>query len=88
MGARAEGMVFTSGATESDNLAILGLARGRADRGRHLVTSRTEHKAVLDPVRQLEKRGWQVSWLTPERDGRIDPAAVAAALRPETQCVS
>ncbi len=88
IGARAEEIVFTSGATESDNLAILGLARGRADRGRHLVTSRTEHKAVLDPVRQLEKRGWQVSWLTPERDGRIDPAAVAAALRPETQCVS
>ncbi len=88
IGARAEDIIFTSGATESDNLAILGIARGRAERGRHLVTSRTEHKAVLDPVRQLEKRGWQVSWLTPDRDGRIDPGSVAAALRSDTQLVS
>lgn len=88
IGARAEDIIFTSGATESDNLAILGIARGRAERGRHLVTSRTEHKAVLDPVRQLEKRGWQVSWLTPDRDGCIDPATVAAALRSDTQLVS
>lgn len=88
IGARAEDILFTSGATESDNLAILGVARGRADRGRHLVTSRTEHKAVLDPVRQLEKRGWQVSGLAPDRDGRIDPESVAAALRPDTQLVS
>jgi cysteine desulfurase len=88
IGARVDEIVFTSGATESDNLALLGVARGRADRGRHLVTARTEHKAVLDPVKQLEKRGWQVSWLTPDRDGRIDPAAVDAALRPDTQLVS
>jgi cysteine desulfurase len=88
IGARAEDIIFTSGATESDNLAILGVARGRADRGRHLVTSRTEHKAVLDPVKQIEKRGWQISWLTPDRDGRIDPEAVVAALRPDTQLVS
>ncbi len=88
IGARAEDLIFTSGATESDNLAIVGVARGRADRGRHLVTSRTEHKAVLDPVQQLEKRGWQVSELEPGRDGRIDSATVAAALRPDTQLVS
>ncbi|MFM8585513.1 MAG: cysteine desulfurase family protein [Gammaproteobacteria bacterium] len=88
IGARAEDVIFTSGATESDNLAIVGVARGRADRGRHLVTSRTEHKAVLDPVHQLEKRGWQVSELEPGRDGRIDSATVAAALRPDTQLVS
>jgi len=88
IGARAEDLIFTSGATESDNLAIVGVARGRADRGRHLVTSRTEHKAVLDPVHQLEKRGWQVSELEPGRDGRIDSATVAAALRPDTQLVS
>jgi cysteine desulfurase len=88
IGARAEDILFTSGATESDNLAILGIARGRADRGRHLVTSRTEHKAVLDPMRQLGKRGWQVSELESERDGRVDPATVAAALRPDTQLVS
>jgi len=88
IGARAEDLIFTSGATESDNLAIVGVARGRADRGRHLVTSRTEHKAVLDPVHQLEKRGWQVSELEPGRDGRIDSATVAAALRPDTQLAS
>jgi cysteine desulfurase len=88
IGARAEDIIFTSGATESDNLAILGVARARADRGRHLVTSRTEHKAVLDPARQLEKRGWQVAGLAPDPDGRIDPATVAAALRPDTQLVS
>lgn len=88
IGARSHEVIFTSGATESDNLAILGMARGRADRGRHLVTVRTEHKAVLDPVRQLEKRGWQVTWLEPARDGRVDPAVVEAALRPDTQLVS
>ncbi len=88
VGAEARDIIFTSGATEADNLAILGIARGRAAYGRHLVTARTEHKAVLDPCRQLEKQGWQVSWLEPAADGRLDPAAVAAALRPDTQLVS
>ena len=68
-------IVFTSGATESNNLAILGVARANADRGRHLVTARTEHKSVLDPCRRLEKEGFSVSWLTPTHSGRIDPAA-------------
>ena len=63
-------IIFTSGATESDNLAILGVAHGRSAYGKHLVSARTEHKAVLDPCKQLEKRGWQVSWLEPRRDGR------------------
>ena len=88
VGASPDELIFTSGATEADNLAVLGVARGRQDRGRHLVTTRIEHKAVLDPCRQLEKRGWQVSWLEPGRDGRIEPAAVAAALRADTQLVS
>jgi cysteine desulfurase len=88
IGAEARDILFTSGATEADNLAILGIARGCAARGRHLVTARTEHKAVLDPCRQLEKSGWQVTWLEPAHDGRIDPAAVAAALRADTQLVS
>jgi len=83
-GARAAEIVFTGGATESNNLAILGCARGNADRGRHLVTARTEHKSVLDPFRRLEKEGFSVSWLTPTVDGRIDPQTVAAALRPDT----
>jgi cysteine desulfurase len=84
VGARPAEIVFTSGATESNNLAILGCARGNADRGRHLITSRTEHKSVLDAFRRLEKEGFSVSWLTPAPDGRIDPAAFAAALRADT----
>jgi len=86
--ADAQDLVFTSGATEADNLAVLGLARGRAKQGRHLVTARTEHKAVLDPCKQLEKRGWQVSWLEPAHDGRITPESLAAVLRDDTQLVS
>jgi cysteine desulfurase len=84
VGARPAEIVFTSGATESNNLAILGCARGNADRGRHLITARTEHKSVLDPFRRLEKEGFSVSWLTPSPGGRIDPRAFAAALRPDT----
>lgn len=88
VGAPADSIVFTSGATEADNLAVLGVARGLADRGRHLVTLRTEHKAVLDPCRRLEREGWSVSWLEPARDGRLDPGALRAALRPDTVLVS
>jgi len=88
IGATARELVFTSGATESDNLAILGLARGRESFGRHLVSSRTEHKAVLDACKALAKRGFEITWLEPQRDGRILPEHVAAALRPTTQLVS
>jgi len=83
-----ERLVFTSGATESDNLAIAGVARYRTDRGRHLVTMPTEHKAVTDVFRALEKQGFEVSWLEPGPDGVIAPAAVEAALRDHTQLVS
>ena len=88
LNAAPDEIVFTSGATESNNLAILGVARANADRGRHLVTSRTEHKAVLDPCRRLEKEGFSVTYLTPDRSGLIAPAALAAALRPDTLLVS
>ncbi|MGO9804069.1 MAG: aminotransferase class V-fold PLP-dependent enzyme [Steroidobacteraceae bacterium] len=88
VGAAVDEIVFTSGATESNNLALLGMARANADRGRHLITARTEHKAVLDPCKRLAKEGFQVSYLTPERSGVVTPAAVAAALRPDTQLVS
>jgi cysteine desulfurase len=88
VGAQPEEIVFTSGATESNNLAILGSARANADRGRHLVSVRTEHKSVLDACRQLEKEGFSVSWLTPARAGRIDPGVLAAALRPDTVLAS
>jgi len=88
VGAQPEEIVFTSGATESNNLAILGCARANADRGRHIVTVRTEHKSVLDACRRLEREGFSVSWLTPARSGRLDPAAFAAALRSDTVLAS
>jgi cysteine desulfurase len=88
VGAAPGEIVFTSGATESNNLAVLGAARANADRGRHIVSSRIEHKAVLDPLRRLEKEGFAVTLLTPDRSGRVDPQAVAAALRADTVLVS
>jgi cysteine desulfurase len=88
IGAAPEEIVFTSGATESDNLAVLGAARANAYRGRHIVSSRIEHKAVLDPVKRLEKEGFATTLLSPDRSGRIDPNTVAAALRPDTVLVS
>lgn len=88
IGARSDEVIFTSGATESDNLAIQGAARYRAHRGRHLVTMRTEHKAVTDTFRALEKQGFEVTWVAPETDGRLSLDALDAALRPDTQLVS
>ena len=81
-------IVFTSGATESDNLAIKGVAHFNKDRGRHIVTSRIEHKAVLDSCKQLEKEGYEVSWLKPDAGGLIHPEAVQAVLRKDTSLVS
>lgn len=88
MSAEPGEIVFTSGATEASNLAILGTARANADRRRHLVTARTEHRATLDPMRRLEKEGFAVTWLTPDREGRLDARDVRAALRPDTLLVS
>lgn len=88
IGARPDCIIWTSGATESDNLAILGVARFHADRGRHVVTARTEHKAVIDTFKQLEKEGFEVTWLKPGDDGIVRPEQVREALRPETQLVS
>jgi cysteine desulfurase len=81
-------LIWTSGATESNNLAIQGAAQQRAHRGRHLVTMPTEHKAVTDVFRALESRGFEVTWLAPDRRGRLDPAELSAALRDDTQLVS
>lgn len=81
-------IVWTSGATESDNLAIKGAAQARKDRGRHLVTAVTEHKAVIDSMRFLEREGYEVSWLTPGADGVIRADDVRAVLRPDTTLVS
>ncbi len=81
-------VVWTSGATESDNLAIQGVALAAEARGRHLVTCTIEHKAVIDTCRWLEGRGWEVSWLEPGTDGRVAPEQVAAVLRDNTVLVS
>jgi cysteine desulfurase len=81
-------VIWTSGATESNNLGLWGVAHYYRDRGRHLITVRTEHKAVLDPCRELERRGWSVSYLAPDRNGLVDPAQVQAALRADTVLVS
>ncbi len=85
---RAERLIWTSGATESDNLAILGGAHYRRDRGRHLISMRTEHKAVTDSFSELEKLGFDVTWLDPEVNGVLDIAKFEAALRDDTQLVS
>jgi len=88
IGAEPDEITFTSGGTESNNLVILGVARANADRGRHIITAHTEHKAVLDPCKRLEREGFAVTYLTPDRQGRIDPETVRAALRPDTVLVS
>ncbi|MGD0505101.1 MAG: IscS subfamily cysteine desulfurase [Steroidobacteraceae bacterium] len=77
-------IVWTSGATESNNLAIAGAARFHKARGRHLITMTTEHKAVLDTMRNLEREGFTVSYLAPKPDGLLDLDAFAAAIRPDT----
>ena len=88
LGAVPPEIIWTSGATESNNLAIKGAARFHADRGRHIISSRTEHKAVLDTCRQLEKEGWQVSYVTPGAGGVVGAAEIEAVLRPDTVLVS
>jgi cysteine desulfurase len=88
IGALPEQIIFTSGATEADNLAVLGTARALAPERRHVISARTEHKAVLDCVRQLTREGFSVTWLQPDADGRVGARDVAAALRPDTALVS
>jgi cysteine desulfurase len=88
VGASPEEVVWTSGATEADNLAIFGVAQYYRDYGRHIITARTEHKAVLDPCRELQRRGWRVTYLAPDSGGVIHPDQVAAALQADTVLVS
>lgn len=81
-------IVWTSGATESDNLAIKGAAHFYSKKGKHIITSKIEHKAVLDTCRQLEREGYEVTYLEPDAQGLTTPEAVAAALRDDTVVVS
>ena len=81
-------IVWTSGATEADNLALKGAAHFYKDKGKHLITQKTEHKAVLDSMRRLESEGYEVTYLDVDGDGLVDPAAVEAAIRPDTTLVS
>jgi len=88
LNAEPAAFVWTSGATEANNLAIMGSARQREHRGKHFVTMRTEHKAVTDVYRQLEKQGSEVTWLLPDSDGRLPSERFKASLRDDTQLAS
>ncbi|OOK96905.1 Cysteine desulfurase [Pseudomonas syringae pv. actinidiae] len=88
VGAPAQTIVWTSGATESNNLAIKGIAHDSSAQRRHIITSVLEHKAVLDTVSALERQGFPVTWLKPDAQGLIQPQAVQAALREDTLLVS
>jgi cysteine desulfurase len=88
VGAEPRDIVWTSGATESNNLAIKGAALGAQKRGRHLITVQTEHKAVLDTMAWLEKQGFEVTYLAPLKNGLLDSEKFRAALRPDTVLAS
>jgi cysteine desulfurase len=88
IGADPREIIWTSGATESDNLALKGAAQFYKTRGKHLVTVKTEHKAVLDTMRELERHGFEVTYLDVEEDGLLDLDKLKAALRPDTILVS
>jgi cysteine desulfurase len=84
IGASEKEIVFTSGSTEAINLAMKGVAEMYAQKGKHIVTCETEHKAVLDTAKHLEKQGFEVTYLAPDKTGRVTEADVAKALRPDT----
>lgn len=88
IGADSREIVFTSGATEADNLAIKGAAHFNKAKGKHIITCKTEHKAVLDTCRQLEREGYEVTYLAPESNGILDLDKLAAAMRSDTTVVS
>src|SRR6516165_2932131 len=88
IGASAKEMVFTSGATESNNLALKGVAAMYKKKGNHIITAITEHKAVLDPCKRLERDGFQVTFLPVDRFGRVSPDDVAKAMTDKTILVS
>jgi cysteine desulfurase len=81
-------IIFTSGATESDNLAIKGVAHFYKEKGNHIITCKTEHKAVLDSVKRLEREGFEVTYLDVDDNARVDPEAIRAAIKDSTILVS
>ena len=89
LGAKAHELIFTSGGTETNNLAILGLARSRAGRGKHLISAKTEHHAVLNTIEHLEKReGFEVTWLSVSQAGRVNLDQLTDTIRDDTVLVS
>jgi cysteine desulfurase len=88
VGATPEDIVWTSGATESNNLALRGHLRSQEPRGRHVVTTALEHSAVLEPLRSLEREGWEITRVAPAPDGVVPFEAIEAAVRPDTVLVS
>jgi cysteine desulfurase len=88
IGAKAENIVFTSGATESDNIALFGIAEKYATKGDHIITCVTEHKAILDSARRLEQLGKNITFLPVDQYGRVDPEAVRNAITPRTILIS
>ncbi|MBI4443644.1 MAG: IscS subfamily cysteine desulfurase [Acidobacteria bacterium] len=88
IGAQAEEIVFTSGATESDNLAIRGVAEAYRERGRHIITTTVEHKAVLESCKRLERQGFQITYLPVDRYGMVDVEDIGLAIKPETILIS
>ena len=88
IGANSKEIVWTSGATESNNLAIKGAAHFYSKRGKHIITCKTEHKAVLDTCRQLEREGFEVTYMDPEPNGLVDLDKLKATIRPDTTIIS
>jgi len=88
IGASPKEIIFTSGATESNNLAIKGVASMYRKKGNHIITCVTEHKAVIDPLKRLERDGWNVTWLAVDPDGRVNPRQVREAITDQTVLVS
>src|SRR5262249_55241640 len=88
IGAEAREIVFTSGATESNNLALKGVAEAYGARGNHIITVATEHKAVLDPCKHLEKAGWRVTVLPVKADGLLDPGLLRDSITDSTVLAS